>query len=178
MDDLYQLLQSRLAGARRIAVLGVGSFLKADDAAGVLISEKLKERFSEAKLLNSCIFTGESAPENYTGAIKKAKPDHVIILDAAELKSSPGSIRLIETRDIKGASLSTHMFPLSIMLDYLGEEIGCGITVIGIQPGRLDFLGEVTPMVARAIDCLVSALQRIIGALEDNGGAPQACGSD
>lgn len=169
MDDLYELLKNRLAGAKRIVVLGIGSFLKSDDSAGVIITEKLKEHFCDVKLIYSSIFTGESAPENYTGKIKKAKPDHVIILDAAELKKEPGSIQLIEPDSIQGASLSTHMFPIKIMLDYLVEETGCNITVIGIQPESLDFVGEVTSKVSSSIDYLISVLERIIESLEQEG---------
>ena len=162
MKDLYELLIKQLNGAKRLVILGVGSFLKADDAAGVIITERLKEHFKGTELSAVSILTGESAPENCTGTIKKSKPDHILILDAADLKIKPGSIEFIKSDMIDTTSFSTHMLPIKIMLDYLVCETGCNITIIGIQPGSLMFAGEVTSKVDNAIDYITSVLEKII----------------
>lgn len=167
MKDLYELLIEHLNGVRKLVVLGVGSFLKADDAAGVIISERLKERFKGAELSAVSIFTGEIAPENFTGAIKKSKPDHILILDAADLEKEPGSIKLINPDMINTTSFSTHMLPIKIMLDYLVCETGCNITIIGIQPESLEFACEVTQRVDETIDYVTSVIEKIIIQFEE-----------
>jgi hydrogenase maturation protease HycI len=168
MKDLYECLTERLNGAESLVILGVGSFLKSDDAAGVIITEKLKETFNSKRLCTAGIFTGESAPENYTGKIKKSNPDHLLILDAADMGKEPGAIGFIELDQIGETSFSTHMLPIKIMLDYIQKEINCGIIILGIQPESLLFAGEVTPKVSDSIDYVASVMERIITKLEEN----------
>ena len=167
MKDLYELLIEHFKGAKRLVILGVGSFLKADDAAGVIITERLKKYFSNVELSAVSIFTGESAPENCTGSIKKSEPDHILILDAADFKKEPGSIEFIRSDLIDNTSFSTHMLPIKIMLDYLVCETGCGFTILGIQPESLLFTGEVTPKVDNAIDYITSVIEKIIVQFEE-----------
>lgn len=166
MDGLYKLLMDRFKEAKGLAILGVGSFLKSDDAAGVIITEKLREHFSDVELSSVNIFTGESAPENYTGKIKDAKPGNLFILDAADMKKEPGTIQLIEPAEIGETSFSTHMLPIKIMLDYLAGEIRCNVTIIGIQPQSLVFAGGVSTKVAHSIDYVTSVIEKIIVQLE------------
>lgn len=162
MEDIYKLLSRQLSCTKKLAILGVGSPLKSDDAAGIIITERLKKYFNGADLPQVSIYTGESAPENYTGKIKRLKPDHIIIIDAADIKENPGDIKLIQPDAIDGTSFSTHMLPMKIMIDYLIKETGCSITVIGIQPKSLSFAGDVTPQVLDSIECIISALKKII----------------
>jgi len=162
MKDLYDFLIGRLKNARKIAILGAGSFMKADDAAGVMVTERLKESFNEASSSSVRIYTGESAPENFTGEIKKFKPDHLILLDAADIKEEPGSIAFIQLEVIGGMTFSTHMLPVKIMLDYLVKETGCDITVIGIQPEDVTYNGKVTPNVIETVKYISEVLNNII----------------
>lgn len=166
MKNLYEILAERLSHAKRIAILGVGSSLNADDGAGVKISEGLKEYFLDYRLSMTSIFTGENAPENYTGEIKKFKPDHLLVLDAIDSERNPGDIVTIKPDEISGVSFSTHMLPIKIMLDYLVKETGCDITIIGIQPKNLVFAGEMTYEVIEAADYIMSVLRKIIIELE------------
>jgi Ni,Fe-hydrogenase maturation factor len=58
------------------------------------------------------------------------------------------------------------MLPLKIMLDYLAGEVGCNITIIGIQPESLVFAGDVTPKVSGSIDYITSVIEKVIIQLE------------
>lgn len=167
MEDLYETLTKRYKDTKRLVILGIGSFLKSDDAAGVIITEKLKEYFKDIELAAVSIFTGETAPENYTGKIKNAKPDSVLIIDAADMNKEPGTIGFIEPGMTDGTSLSTHMFPIKVMLDYIVKEVGCKITIIGIQPENLMFAGEVTPKVTASLEYIESVLKKVIIQLEE-----------
>jgi hydrogenase 3 maturation protease len=162
MTGLYEILEERLSGAGKITILGVGSFLNADDGAGVMITEKLNKHFSNYKLSATAIMTGENAPENYTGEIKKFRPDHLLVLDAVDCHREPGDILTIRPDEIGGVTFSTHMLPIKIMLDYISRETGCNITILGIQPGSLAFAGDMTGEVIDTIDYMISVLKKII----------------
>jgi len=133
-------LKKRLSDSGRIALLGVGSELRGDDAAGLLVAEYLRKsppkNIRQKKLK---VFFGSTAPENLTGEIKKFKPDCLIIVDSADMNRRPGMVKLIDPDKVGGISFCTHQLPLKILTDYLVQSIGCEIIIIGIQPGKIDF---------------------------------------
>ncbi|MCX5686330.1 MAG: hydrogenase maturation protease, partial [Candidatus Omnitrophica bacterium] len=92
MQDLKKTLAGRLAGAKKIAVLAIGSELRRDDSAGILVAEELEKNLknSKARRVPLKIFIGGTAPENLTGVIKKFKPSDILIVDALEMNRKPG----------------------------------------------------------------------------------------
>lgn len=152
MLTIKKVLQNRLCDAERFAILGIGSDLRADDAAGMIAAATLKLKFSKLrKRIPVKIFFGETAPENLTGDIKRFKPTHIVIIDSLDCKKRPGSIYLFKPEEVaEGVSFSTHKMPAKILVDYLTASCGCQTTIIGIQPKNLDFGKPVTPAVARA----------------------------
>jgi hydrogenase 3 maturation protease len=149
LEDYLELL---LEDGKRLVVLGAGSVLKADDAAGVMVAERLIDHLGGENFPRLKIINGSTAPENFTGVIKKFEPEHVLIIDAADFKGNPGDIAVIDPAVVGGVSFSTHMLPLKIMLEYLRQEVGCGVAIVGIQPADLTFGGEVTAEVKKAVD--------------------------
>ena len=157
MTEVEALLNGILAGARRVAVLGCGSLLLGDDAAGSLIAERLADLRGNARA-----YCGSTAPENCTGEIKRFHPDTLLVIDTADMAMRPGAAALVPPEDIDGASFSTHMLPLRIMLDYLREEIGCRVFLLGIQGATLEFGAEMTPRVSAAVEAVASALRGLL----------------
>ena len=148
MPQIKTILKSRLKNAQRVAVLGIGSPLRADDAAGLIIAKKLKTYIQDKKkrgLLK--VFLGETAPENLTGQIKKFKPTHLIVIDAVDFHLNTGALRVVNICLEAGVSFSTHRVPVGILRDYLYKSIGCETILIGIQPGSLEFCGSLSPKV-------------------------------
>ena len=141
MPTLKKILQNRLTAARRIAVLGVGSELRADDASGILAATGLKAALAGRKKSRAVkIFLGATAPENLTGEIKRYKPSHLVIIDTAEARKKPGTIFIFKPEEVgAGVSFSTHKMPAKILVDYLVKSLGCEVTIIGIQPKSIDF---------------------------------------
>lgn len=164
MTALNEFLSSLLAGSVRLCILGAGSCLMADDAAGVMVTDALIERFGE-KPGRFAVFSGGTAPECFTGEIKKFKPGLVLIIDAADLGLATGEIASIDPSVVSGVSFSTHMLPLKVMLEYLTKEIGCRTALLGIQPACLEFGGEMTPEVAETVGELTRALIDILTTL-------------
>ncbi|MFA5394273.1 MAG: hydrogenase 3 maturation endopeptidase HyCI [Candidatus Ratteibacteria bacterium] len=163
MSGLKTSLKNRLEDADRIAVLGIGSLLRADDAVGMLVAEKV-----EKNLKPTCrkpevkVFFGETAPENLTGEIKKFKPTHLIIIDSGDTGKDPGAITVIGPEEEIGVSFSTHQLPTGIMIDYLLKFIKCQVTVVVIQPKTLAFNQPLSKEAAGAVKALSSTLLQLL----------------
>jgi hydrogenase 3 maturation protease len=151
-------LKNKLCGARRIALLAIGSELRGDDIAGLLVA-KLVAGCNIDKTLK--VFLGETAPENLTGEIKKYKPTHILIVDCADLGKQAGHVELIDPEDVKGISFSTHRLPTKILTDYLKKSLDCQSYIIGIQPQCLDFGVKPSKQVKAAAKQICKILKEI-----------------
>lgn len=137
--DLKKTLHESLKGAKRLAVLCVGSELRSDDAAGLLCARELKKKLARKKNNRIKVFIGETAPENLTGDIRAFKPDFVMIIDAADTGKPVGTVLILEPESLKGHSFCTHQMPMAILTDYLTHTMKCRVLVMGIQPKTLTF---------------------------------------
>ena len=146
-----------------MAVVGVGSDLRGDDAAGLRVAARLAAWAARGGTTRLAAFVGGAAPENFTGEISRFRPDCVVLVDAAHLGRAPGEVALIAPEQVGGLAFSTHMLPVPIFLDYLRATTGCRAVVIGIQVGQKDVLAPLTPAVAAGVRRLVAALQRAVG---------------
>jgi len=152
------LLKGKLRGARRLAVLGAGSTLRADDAAGIRAVEQLQDSFAPDKYPELLCCAGETAPENFSGKIRRFRPSHLLVLDAADLGLPPGAVREIPVQCVGGPTYCSHMLPLRVMIDYLAGETGCAATLLGIQYQSLAFDGGMTAPVRDSVAALCAAL--------------------
>lgn len=145
MSGIKRVLKDQLKNAQKIAVLGIGSELRADDAVGLIIAKELKTYIKgkkERSLLK--VFLGQTAPENLTGQIKKFKPTHLIVIDAVDFHQKTGALRVINICTEAGVSFSTHRVPIGILRDYLYQSIHCETILIGMQPGSTEFCGSLS----------------------------------
>lgn len=147
--------QSRLP---RTCLVGIGSDLRGDDSAGLVVARALldEERLRNAPDL--LILEGGPAPENHTGKIRAFQPELVLFIDAAQMDEPPGTIRRIPLDTIDGMSASTHSMPLSILARYVTLEFGCAVAVLGIQPGQNAIGTQLTPPVRAAVDGIVTEI--------------------
>ena len=161
MSGLAAYFRELFAGKDRVAVLGVGSELCHDDAAGPMVIERLAGRLGLSvgqageHVLLVC---GYTAPENYTGLIKAFRPDVVLLLDAAYMDMPAGSVQALPAERAAGLSFSTHMLPLPMTMDYLRLECGCGCALVGIQPATTEQGFGVSPRVEEGVRLLSDAL--------------------
>jgi len=158
MANLKTILKQKLKDAKRIAVLGIGSELRADDAAGLLVAEELKK----IKNLKLKVFLGSTAPENFTGEIIKFKPTHILIVDSVDTDQKPGFILLINPEEVGGVSFSTHMLPVKMMVDYLLASLECEIIIIGIQPKVLLFGETISKEVKKSTKQISGVIKQIL----------------
>jgi len=122
---------------RRVTVVGIGSTIRRDDAAGLCVIELLEgKRLRDVQLLKT-----ETVPESYTGVIRDFAPTHVILIDAASFNGSPGDARTISPEKIANATVSTHSLPLSVFIGYVAKTICPNVVLLGIQ-GQDNGMGE------------------------------------
>jgi hydrogenase 3 maturation protease len=160
VKNLAQALNQRLKGAKRLSLLGVGSDLRGDDVAGILVANSLSLKAKKSR--NFKVFIGETAPENLTGEIRKFDSTHLIIVDSADMNKKPGSVQLIDPDQIGGLSFCTHSLPLKVMTDYLEKSVGCKTCIIGIQPKGLGFDTRCSPEVRRTAKNISNLLWKVV----------------
>ena len=150
----------------------MGSDLRGDDVAGLRVAEALEKRLSRRGGV-SCfakgapailVFQGGTAPENFTGEIRRFEPSHLVLVDAADMGKAPGTVELLSPQETRGISFSTHQLPLQLMIKFLGETLQFETFFVGLQPKNLAFgapvSDEVQASIGEVTDALVGVLSR------------------
>jgi len=157
--DIEEDLRSELedsVGNSRVYVLGLGNTDRADDGAGVLVAQALKKRFPLFS------YSEHDGVEGTVLDISEKKEDAIIIfVDAADLRASPGKIKLVRKADIRDTEITTHRVAVALMASIL-ERAGKRSAVLCIQPGRIEFQGKVTKPVMDSIDLTTRVLAAIM----------------
>ena len=143
-------------GAVRVAVLGIGNELHGDDAAGILAARALLAALPVSE--HVLVIEAGPAPENTTGALRRFRPDVVLLIDAAQMGESAGTVRWLAWQDTSGISASTHTLPLHMLAWYLHEELGCEIALIGIQPAGNTMFAPISEVVEEVVNEVVGEL--------------------
>ncbi|MRR31300.1 hydrogenase 3 maturation endopeptidase HyCI, partial [bacterium] len=141
------------------AMVGVGSEINGDDAAGLWVVRGLLRTLKDSP--HCLCIEGGVVPENALGPLRKFDPDWVILVDAADFEATPGSIRLVDQAEIDGFSFSSHTLPLGMICTYLGKELGCPVWLLGLQPVSLEFGEPLTDPVQRAVDEIIVKLAKL-----------------
>ena len=157
-DKLEDELKKFLNRPTKVVLLGVGSELRSDDYVGMEICKRLKNKIPEKVYI---VETGVS-PENFTGKLRKIKPSHIIIFDAADMKLEPGAVKLINSSDIGGLSISTHHLPLNLFMEYIKKTMNTSIIFIGIQPKSTEFGESLSPELKNTVLNLSIVLEKVL----------------
>lgn len=165
-DDIAKALSGTEKKDLKLCVMGIGSDLRGDDVAGLMVVDLLSRRCMK---LGSCeakdrlyVIYGATAPENFTGEIKKVKPTHLVVVDCADMGLNPGEVKIVDEDKIGGVSFSTHMLPLSVMIDYLKNSIDFKTVVVGIQPKDVGFGSEVCEEILRSSEMVADSILKAV----------------
>lgn len=155
MSDNNQLtkLKDRLQG--KVLIVGIGNRLRGDDGVGPEIIKRLNNPLPRLLLFD----VGET-PENYLGKIVKQKPNTIVLIDAVDFGSSPGTIKIIEKDDIRNESLSTHNASLNLVANYLQKETSADVFLLGIQPKTTEFGREISQPARKGLEKIIRMLER------------------
>jgi hydrogenase 3 maturation protease len=129
-NDLEKELQSWLGDARKIVVVGIGNPLRRDDFVGNKIVQGMKDRVPHNIHLVECEFI----PEDYIQNIADFEPTHVLVIDAAVINQSYGTVKLIKDLSSAPSTVSTHTLPLQIFCGLLKDTLRAKVALLAIQP--------------------------------------------
>ncbi|SHO56491.1 hydrogenase maturation peptidase HycI [Vibrio quintilis] len=139
--------------ARQI-LLTVGNSMMGDDGAGPYLAKL----FHHNPVEGWEVMEGGTMPEDTLHLIRKAKPDRVLVVDAADFGEQAGEIRIIDPDTIADMFMvSTHSLPLNFMIDELKSFVPT-VTFVGIQPAAVAFAFPMTDMVKSAVETIYQRL--------------------
>jgi hydrogenase 3 maturation protease len=144
----------------RLAVLGIGHELYGDDAVGVWVAGRLRTLAPNSESLLA--IQGGSAPENFTGTLRRYEPDLILMVDAALMDLEPGKTRWLSWQDTSGFSASTHTLPLHILASYLTAELNCEVDLLGIQPAQTEVGTPLSPEIQEAAEGVAKSISEIL----------------
>lgn len=121
----------------RIAFMGIGNEFKADDIFGPLVVERLSTIFPRSE--NILILNAGTAPENFSGTLRRFNPDLVVMIDAVDMQKEVGTVAWVDYDSLEGISAFTHAPAPAMLAGFLRDELHCRIALIGVQPGSLEF---------------------------------------
>jgi hydrogenase maturation protease HycI len=157
----HNFISQRLKGVKKLVILGIGSELMQDDAAGIIVTQNLIKKYGEGNI-NFKIYIGYTTPENYSKNITDFNPDHIIIVDSANLNKHPGSIINLPVQAINDFTLGTHKLSLVMMIKFINKVIKCKFAVIAIQYKSIEFNGKMTKEVKAGVKQATDLLSGII----------------
>ncbi len=140
----------------KMVVVGIGNTLRGDDGAGSLVARRLRARHPDA------VFDAAQAPENYLAPIRRAVPDVVVLVDAADFGGLPGEVRTATAEDVEGSMLGTHAAPLSMFMRILREDTGADVVLLAVQVVATELGEDLSDDVAGAVNGLVSRLNEML----------------
>ena len=136
MRLLLEKLLQRLEGALKIVFMGIGEEKLTDDAFGpYVISELLNYSNEKYLFINAGII-----PISRTDEIIDFQASHLVLLDTCTLKKPPGTVAIIERKNIQDyVPISTHTIPLHIIIDLLLDKLpDLTVFMIGVVPESLE----------------------------------------
>ncbi|MEA2069899.1 MAG: hydrogenase maturation protease [Asgard group archaeon] len=139
---------------KKICVLGIGNFDRADDYAGIAVAKQLEQKSFPENI------TILNVPEAFTGVIKREQPDILIIIDAAWMDQPPGTIQVFTEDKIETVCMITpHNTPITMFTKYLHYYLQELIVYyIGIQPKSMRYQEPMSDPVKKSIENLVDFL--------------------
>ncbi len=147
-------------------VLGIGNTLLSDEGAGVHVINALQSRIGDAD--DVTLLDGGTLSFTLAAAIEDAA--HLIVVDASELKSVPGTVRTFIGDDmdrfLSGPRRSVHEVGLTDLLTIarLADRLPVRRALVGIQPEVVDWGESPTEAVSAAIPAACGEVTQLIEA--------------
>lgn len=121
---------SEVPASDNIVIMGVGNPARGDDGVGVFVAEELIKRSLKK------VFNCHEVPENYLTKVCSLKPDVVLIIDAVDIGTAPGTIKLLKAEDVS-QGITTHNAGLDILSEFIRSSCNSEIYIVAVQPERL-----------------------------------------
>jgi hydrogenase maturation protease len=141
-------------------ILGIGNDILSDEGAGIHALNYIQQR--HPNLENVTYLNGGTLSFSLASWVEDA--DNIIVLDAAELKANPGTVKIFENEKLDkfatAAKRSVHevglmdLLDITRMVDALPEKRA----LIGIQAQNFDWGLELTPEVKKSLPIVEQAV--------------------
>jgi hydrogenase 3 maturation protease len=154
-----------LSKDKKICLMGIGNFDRADDYTGGAVIDRLqKEELPE----NVSLINAGPVPESFTGVIKKEQPDILMIIDAARMDKPPGTIQVFTEDKIDTVFMYTpHRTPMTMFTKYLRFFLEDLETLfIGVEPVSLEYNTQMSDLIKERIKFLSDYLTELLQTLE------------
>jgi hydrogenase maturation protease len=166
--------EERSDGAVQTVVLGIGNLLLTDEGAGVHAARRIAELLRD----RPDITVIDAGTLSFTLAPEIERADRLIVFDAAQLHSAPGTVCSYVNEDMdrflgKGKH-SAHEVGLVdlFQIAHLTERVPAQRALFGIQPQKLDWGDQPTPEVDAGVNRAVALAMELLDAWEREGAAP------
>ena len=149
-----------------VLVLGAGNILLSDEGIGVRVVEALQDRYQLAQGVE--VLDGGTCGMDLLDVI--AGRDHLILVDAVNTGSPPGTLVRLADRDVPAVfrtNSSPHQLGLAEVLALLTllETAPRHVTVIGVQPQSLELGLALTPLIGERLENLLEMLTAELAAI-------------
>lgn len=154
MNTLISDIRNVIGG--NCCLVGMGNYLKSDDAVGLYIIESVKKAVSD----NYMLFNVEDVIEAYVFKIAELDCDSVVVIDAVKAQAETGSLlfgNLDEEFEELSGTLSTHKLALK-MSGKIFSEHNKETYLLGIVVDNIDFGAELSPAVRESADALIKII--------------------
>ncbi|MFA5090483.1 MAG: hydrogenase 3 maturation endopeptidase HyCI [Candidatus Omnitrophota bacterium] len=140
-------LKAHLKG--KVVILGIGNTLRSDDGVGSLLAGRIKDK------VPYLVYDAGTSPENYLGKIIRDKPDNIVLIDAADFGGRAGELRVLEPQEVKTQNIFfTHNASVSLVTDYLQNNLKADIIVLFIQPQLTVFSDRISEAIKKVLEGL------------------------
>lgn len=155
-------------------IIGIGNPLMADDGIGPAVIDVLQ---ATAPALNAELIDGGLGGLALLPCFEGTK--RVILVDAADLGQPPGSVAVLhpQPEDLSAAAgaLSGHGGGLEALLAMVAAlEYGCEISVVAVQPQRLEPHIGLSAAARRGVAAAVAAVATLLADPDDSAGIIRA----
>jgi len=145
----------KILANKRVVLLGVGNPDRGDDGLG----PALVLQVGTTGRITSIVC--DDVPENYTGQVRAEKPEIVIFVDAIDFGARPGEVVLLKSDSLEEKRFNTHRPSLAIVMNYLLQETGAEVWLLGVQPASLGHGGSLTLEIRESINQLATIFRKI-----------------
>ncbi|NNE08019.1 MAG: hydrogenase maturation protease [Gemmatimonadetes bacterium] len=138
-------------------VIGVGNEIRGDDAAGLLVARRIRER-------NPSLSVIESSADPMTLMEAWSEESEVVLIDAVESGGTPGELHRHEAHEralpVDFFHCSTHSFGVAEAVEFARnlDRLPSRLTVFGIEGRSFSAGGDVSESVLSAIESLARAI--------------------
>jgi hydrogenase 3 maturation protease len=161
-EKLQDFLESS-KGRKHILFAGLGNPIKGDDSVGLYIVTKLRREHGANPVKSIHIAYASSSEHTFSTITnrKKANLDESIILfDAIEANSPPGTIIFANVQESKYGFFATHNLPLKLISDFANNN--SNTFVLGIQPANIEVGENLTEPVLISANRVVEFIGKFI----------------